>query len=208
MKTSKICLVILCLLPVRAVGLPRFSGANFFMETEIWKDVEGYEGFYMVSSKANIKRLAITDTTGRGYYKKPELIIKQHINKFGYMNIRLSKNGIQSNIKVHRIVAMAFIDNPENKPFINHIDGNKKNNDVNNLEWCTQSENIVHAYKAGLMMSRSGFNHHYSRFILNKSTGIFYGSVTEAALAHCIKPDTLRSMIIGRIKNRTDIVVA
>jgi len=76
----------------------------------------------------------------------------------GYYYVCLSKNGKVRKFKVNRLVAQAFIPNPDNKPFVNHIDGDKLNNNVNNLEWCTQSENMLHAYKYGLRKSHSQRN--------------------------------------------------
>ena len=77
---------------------------------------------------------------GRVMHWRKRLVLKQHTNKGGYKCVSLAGQ----NYRVHRLVAMAFIPNPENKPNINHIDGNKKNNNVDNLEWCTQQENIQH----------------------------------------------------------------
>lgn len=103
---------------------------------EIWKDVPGYEGLYQVSSKGRIKR--------------NDRIKCQQTDHGGYCTVALSKNSIQKWVLVHRIVAMAFIANPENKRTVNHIDGNKQNNNVENLEWATHSENIIHANNMGL----------------------------------------------------------
>ena len=101
---------------------------------EEWKDIPNYEGLYQISNLGNIKR------------KKDNYIFKKNKNNGGYRIVTLTKNKIEKNVSVHRLVAQAFIPNPNNLPQINHIDGNKMNNNVNNLEWCTQSENMKHAY--------------------------------------------------------------
>lgn len=75
-------------------------------------------------------------------------ILKPQLNKFGYSKITLLKNGKQYLVSIHRLVAQTFIDNPKNFPEVNHIDGNKSNNNVNNLEWTTHSENIKHRFSA------------------------------------------------------------
>jgi hypothetical protein len=98
---------------------------------EIWKDVEEYEGLYQVSDKGNVKSQ---------YWGGK--ILKPKTDKDGYKMIYLSKYGKKSIKKVHRIVATTFIDNPKNLPQVNHKDENKANNDVNNLEWCTQQYNL------------------------------------------------------------------
>lgn len=99
---------------------------------EIWKDIEGYEGFYQVSNFGRVKRVE----TNR--------ILKGRKDSKGYLMANLSKNSIVSNKTIHRLVAQAFIPNPENKPDINHIDEDKTNNNVNNLEWSTRKENCNH----------------------------------------------------------------
>lgn len=78
-------------------------------------------------------------------YNKDGLVLKTHKNKYGYMNAAISVNGKTKNFLVHRLIAQSFIPNPENKPYVNHIDGNKTNNDVSNLEWITPKDNAIHA---------------------------------------------------------------
>lgn len=99
---------------------------------EVWKYIKGYEGLYQVSSWGRVKRV----NTGR--------ILKTIIGKDGYIQINLCKHGIQTRYKVHRLVAQAFIPNPQNKPQVNHIDEDKENNHVENLEWVTNQENMLH----------------------------------------------------------------
>jgi DNA-binding Xre family transcriptional regulator len=114
---------------------------------EIWKDIEGYEGIYQVSSLGRVKSLArvITRSTGADY-SVIERILKTANNPSGYEVAILSTNGKMYPVTVHRLVAKAFIPNPENKETINHKNGVKTDNRVSNLEWHTRSENVKHAY--------------------------------------------------------------
>lgn len=118
---------------------------------EIWKDVKEYEGIYQVSNLGRVKALERTWYSGRnGCTKKtkPEHIMKYRLAKnTGYCLLKLVKNGVEKHVFVHRLVAETFISNPNNLPEVNHIDGNKENNCVDNLEWCTEKENISHAIK-------------------------------------------------------------
>ena len=109
---------------------------------EIWKDIKGYEGLYQASNFGRIKRLEalLPDKNGNKHYN-PEKILVPWKHKSGYQLVGLNKYGHRKARLVHRIVAEAFIKNPDNKPQINHKDGNKNNNCVSNLEWSTNSEN-------------------------------------------------------------------
>lgn len=102
------------------------------MTEEIWKDIEGYEGKYQVSNLGNIRSLNYNHTKIR----------KLYIDENGYKKITLSKNCKLKTLKVHRLVAQAFISNHNNYTEVNHIDENPSNNCVENLEWCTRSYNV------------------------------------------------------------------
>ena len=117
---------------------------NFNTEEEVWKDIPSYEGYYMVSNKGRVKSLPRNGTI------RTERIMKQK-NLNGYMTVHLRKSGYSKHRKVHRMVAKAFIEKVPGKEIINHKDGVKDNNNVENLEWCTHSENTHHAYDTGLM---------------------------------------------------------
>lgn len=119
-----------------------------------WKDIIGYEGLYQVSNTGLVKSLsrAVKSVHSNKWYTKQDRILKPEITLkgLGYYRVQLCKDCIINKIPVHRIVAMTFILNPENKPQVNHIDGNKLNNHVENLEWATASENVQHAFDTGL----------------------------------------------------------
>lgn len=137
---------------------------------EQWRDVKGYEGLYQVSNYGRVKSL----------HKKTEKIKSQRMGSNGYKVINLYKNGIEKTYGVHRLVAMAFIDNHDNKREVNHIDGCKINNCVENLEWATPSENIRHAYDTGLNEGTSKASEARKRKVKCITTGKTYESLSEA----------------------------
>lgn len=116
------------------------------MKEEIWKPIKNYEKKYAISSYGRVKSLGNNK-------RKKEKILKP-INKKGYLCVDLCSCGKKQQNKIHRLVAQAFIPNPENKPEVNHIDANKINNSVYNLEWCTRSENEIHSYKKGIKKNK------------------------------------------------------
>ena len=129
------------------------------IEQEIFKDISGFENLYTISNK------------GKVWSKISKSLRKTHIDKYGYENITLCKNGKLYNFKVHRLVAAAFIPNPENKPCINHKDENKLNNSVENLEWVTVKENNNYGSRLSKL----------EKPVICKTTGQKYKSAREAA---------------------------
>lgn len=114
------------------------------MNKEIWKNINFLNNYYQISNKGNIRHIK----------SKRINILKPHKDKNGYLIISLYINKKFQTFKLHRLVAQAFIPNPDNLPQVNHKDGNKLNNCVNNLEWCTCRENINHAVKNGYYANR------------------------------------------------------
>lgn len=112
--------------------------------TEVWKEIEGYNSKYYISNLGRVKSIKYTEPR----------ILKARLDNHGYYRVALTKDKEVVECKVHRLVARAFIKNPYNKPTVNHKDGNKRNNTVENLEWATRSEQMIHAYKMGLIKSK------------------------------------------------------
>lgn len=119
---------------------------------EIWKDVQGYEGQYQVSNLGRVKSIKRKLTNGRSVSEKILNSSSKKKTQDGYLMVALAGR----TFRVNRLVAAAFIPNPDNKPVVNHIDGNKENNKADNLEWATISENMLHAYRCGLKTAMIG----------------------------------------------------
>lgn len=118
---------------------------------ETWKDIDDYKGLYQISNLGRVKSLNRVVIKKNGvHHPFKEKILSCEINNKGYIMVALCKNTKIKLFSVHRLVAKAFIPNPNNLSQVNHKDRNKENNHVNNLEWCTQSVNMQHAYKQGL----------------------------------------------------------
>lgn len=127
---------------------------------DVYRQVSGYEGLYEVSNTGKVRSIS-RKTAGRWGSTKtsPGRVLKGSISNIGYRRVVLCKNGIKKNHSVHRLVAEAFIPNPLNKTTVNHINGDKQDNRVENLEWNTPSEQIQHAKANGLLKPAKGLNH-------------------------------------------------
>lgn len=137
----------------------------------------------------------------RGFNKTPVYqegkILKDQNNGNGYRYITICHNGIRKNAYIHRLVASSFIDNPHNLPLVNHIDGDKKNNIVQNLEWCNNSHNVKHANRIGLM--KTGGDRYNAISVLDIETGMRFGCIKHAADFFGIKYNLLKEAL-----NRTN----
>lgn len=116
--------------------------------TEIWKDICGYEGLYQVSTLGRVK----------SFHRKNPVVLKPMFNHKGYLRVELSRCAVSELRSIHRLVMDAFNPN-EGDLQINHIDGDKTNNRLENLEWCTGSDNVLHAFSLGLRESKIGEEH-------------------------------------------------
>jgi hypothetical protein len=166
------------------------------MTTEIYKDIIGYEGIYQISNLGNVKRLYLKNPNG--------IILKQLDNGAGYCQVGLSKNNKLKKHYIHRLVAQYFIDNPNNLQQVNHINGIKKDNRIENLEWCTQSHNNNHAIKTGLRVHKKGDDNTQSKKIINIQTGKIYHSALTLSLNIGVSRATLQSWLNGNRPNKTN----
>lgn len=155
---------------------------------EIIKPIDNFED-YQISNFGYVKSI------------KSNTILKGILDKRGYTCICLYKKGVRHFFRIHRLVAIAYIENPLKKSQVNHIDGNKQNNVSDNLEWATCQENIIHANQNGLfdiknkkisermkiLMKGKSFNH---KNVLDTTTGIFYDSLTQACISNNLSYST------------------
>lgn len=145
---------------------------------EVWKDVVGYEGIYEVSNKGRVRthKNKTTYTKRHGVRKWRQIILKNKNPKGRDVRVALWKDGKHKDFLVHRLVAYAFIPQIEGKTSINHIDGNPKNNNVENLEWCDHRDNNNHAFDNGLMTTNKVI------FLVDKITNEshYFRSMTKA----------------------------
>lgn len=162
---------------------------------EIWKDIPGFEGYYQASNLGRIKSLGTISK-----YKPKERILKQTKSKSGYMRLHIGHAGTRKTWFVHRIIAITFIHNPDNKPEVNHIDGDKTNNTVPNLEWCTAKENVRHSF------DKLGKRPYNCKSVRCVETGVVYNSAAEAGrqlglncmhIAGCCRGDYGRHQVKG-----------
>ena len=189
---------------------------------EEWQDIIGYECIYKISNLGNIESYDRVLKNHNGSYLFRSRKINSFISKLGYAKVHLSLNGKHKEFSVHRLIAKAFIPNLENKPEVNHIDGNKLNNSISNLEWCTRSENLQHAWDnnlrkvsdynkkrmSNMVKSRSILDHKKAEIVLNLESGVYYYSIREASKAYNIERNKLASMLKNKRENKTNLKLA
>lgn len=156
------------------------------MEKERWKDIPGYEGLYQAS---NLGRIRSLPNSSRNSVR----VLVSYKKKSGYHNVTLCKNKKVKYYRTHRLVALTFLPNPENKEYVNHINGDKSDNRLENLEWVTASENALHAHRVLGIKSNGGCPRKKLRCI---ETGVEYESLHDTerktglkrqALNYCLK---------------------
>lgn len=195
---------------------------------EEWRDIPGYEGYYQVSNLGRVKslrRLVVT-SNGKKYYRDGVLLVQSIMNH--YLSVNLNKDGESKSRRVHRLVGLAFIPNPANKPQIDHIDGNKLNNTYINLRWVTEKENCNNPVT---LVKHMGKNNHFygkahteearrrireaqpdwsdgnnpaARAVIHGATGEIYDTVILAAKAHGVCQTTMRNILHGTTMYKND----
>lgn len=184
------------------------------LEENIFQPLPNYEECYLVSKTGEVR--GIHTWNGKGKMLKPSVNIK------GYLKVKLQKRCVKYSTFVHRLVAITFIPNPLNLPQVNHKDGNKQNNHVDNLEWCTNQENIDHrqrflyteekkqAFRIScknperlkkISEASKGANNGFAKKVIDKSTGEIFGCVGDAAIKYGYTYNQLKQWLNGRRKN-------
>ncbi len=158
--------------------------------------IAGYENYYEINIDGIVKSVSRTIKLKKGSRKINSKILSTRLNNCGYEEVRLSMDNITTTKFVHRLLAEAFIPNPDQKKEINHKDGNTQNNSIGNLEWVTHSENMLHAYKFGLIKNKA-------KPVIDICTGQKFSSTKEASLCLGINQSTLKSYLNGAIKNNS-----
>ncbi len=154
---------------------------------ETWKDIVGYEGLYQVSNFGRVKSLERYRSNHGKQQLISESIKSTRKDKQGYLLLDLYKDNKQKTVRVHRLVAEHFLNNPDNKETVNHIDGNKENNNVMNLEWSTFKEQNEHLYKNNLKSKKNidkavkAMNKAQAKKVKCLNNGVIYESASEAA---------------------------
>lgn len=164
------------------------------MIEEEWRPVTGYEGLYSVSNFGRVKSesIVVTDRLGRSHRIIGQIKIPAE-NEWGYLWVTLTKDGMRKHHKVHRLVAQAFLQKDDGKEFVNHKDGNKTNNNVENLEWVTSKENQQHAFRTGLNSQK------YKKRCI-RSDGVVFDSLSKAANATGVSLSNVSRCCSGKRK--------
>lgn len=171
------------------------------MLSESAKDIAGYEGKYAITTDGRVYSHSRVDDTGR---LRKGRWLKSNVDGYGYLQVSLFSGGVGKKHKVHRLVAEAFISNPQLCSQVNHISGIKTNNDVSNLEWVTAQQNILHAFTNGLM-SANGENNGRSKLTMDQVKEIrSCKSMTKTSIAkkYGVSPSTISDIV----NNKTWII--
>jgi hypothetical protein len=169
-----------------------------------------FSKYYYISNYGRVKTFGATciDILGRPYYRGARIIKLDKTNK-NCLRAIFFLEGVRYRFLIHRLVLLLFGELPKNKDQndVNHIDGNRLNNHISNLEWNTDSENIKHAFRLGLNKPHFGVNNHKSKIVLDLQTGIYYDAMSEAAVAKGFKYKWV-SKQMSRKDNKTSLIYA
>lgn len=159
-------------------------------QLEKWKEIDGFNGKYLISSWGNCKIVEHLNKTG---YK----FLTKRVDRAGYTTVRLSKAGTTSTKYIHRLVAAAFVPNHMNKPFVNHRNAIKTDNNARNLEWVTHQENVQHAHNLRLIPRPT------EKKVIDTCSNKVYPSVKEASIQTGLPYPTIKGYLRGTRRNKT-----
>lgn len=161
-------------------------------ENEVWYPIPMYEELYEINKNGEIRSL---------HKRNFQNLMDQRIDRAGYYEVRLSKGGKNKSKYVHRLLGLTFMDNPDNKCCINHLDGNRLNNELSNLVWATQAENMKHAYDTGLITFVGK-----CRSVIDECSGMIFESIKKASEYNLIPYSTCKGYLNGNRQNVTCLV--
>lgn len=159
---------------------------------EIWKDIEGYEGMYQISNLGRVKSLKMKK-------EHNEYLLKPFKSKNGYLRVSLSKSNKFKQPLIHRLVAIHFLDNPNNYPEVNHKDENKLNNCVDNLEWCDRKYNVLYG-TAKQRESKTKHKYYIGQYDLNQNLIMKWNSLKEIEINTNYKKNNIQQNCLGNTK--------
>jgi hypothetical protein len=182
------------------------------LELEVWVDIQNYENYYQISNfgrvKALSRKLNFTTRNGKSCLRLTNERILKYKKIRGYNCVTLSKNDNPKNLRVCRLVAIHFIDNPYKKSQVNHIDGNKRNDNLSNLEWVTPKENMKHAYENNLLKIYRGGERVNAIKVICTITNKIYDTIGHAAIENNISQSHLSRVLRGiKYKNKTTLKI-
>lgn len=190
---------------IRHVSFRSFNAGVEFAQRVEWSKIVGYEDIYEVSTLGDIKSISRDSKNNRNKYT---VYLSKQIGNNGYLHVGLTDiNGIRKNYDVHRLVATAFINNADRLEQVNHIDGNKENNNYLNLEWVTRGENMKHAYNIGLQqptkywVGKFGIDHKSSRAVKCIDDNLKFNSIKEAADFYKTQRCSVSLVCRGKLKS-------
>lgn len=181
------------------------------LDGEEWRDIAGYEGLYQVSNLGRVRSLTRDVFNGKVFFKKSGKLMRITVSKNRYCRVTLTKDAVQTQWYVHRLVATAFLPNPDNLPEVDHIDANPSNNQLCNLRWVTKAENMRHVFELGHhydgtanllkpeVVAKARATRHKKQVV--RSDGEIFESITSAARCLGVTPASVCNVLSGRRKS-------